>query len=477
MLVGGAYEPPHTVVPDAWYCSVSHDLRSGHSSLDTWWERFHDPSLNRLIARARTYNPDLKKAAERIVEARAARHAATSALFPTLNANAGVTHGHVTQEVPNSLAGKTGNIVDTGFDATWELDLFGAVRRAVESANASAEAVEEDYRDTMVSLLAEVAANYILYRTYDERVRLAEANILTQRETVQLATRLLTAGLVPELDVSQATTNLATSESLVPRLRNQRSQAANSLSILVGGYPGTIETMLTNGKGIPTVGGQSRIGLPADLVRSRPDIRRAERLLAAQTALIGVAQADLLPHFTLAGDLQLQAGSFNNLGSGFNNLGNGESYSFGPSLRWKIFSAGRVQDIIHIEESRTRQAYLSYESTVLKAVNEVENTLASVANERDRLASLETAVTAARKSASLVKNNYSLGLVDFERVLDTDRAIFSAEDEAATSRGQIAANYVSLFKAFGGGTPMKLGSSTTSSHSPQSPRSSGPAAS
>lgn len=460
MLVGGDYKPPRTVVPDAWYANVHNDLRSGHSSLERWWERFHDPSLNRLIARARSYNPDLRKAAEHIEEARAARHAATSSLFPTVNASADGTHGHVTKEVPNSLAGKTGNILESGFDAAWELDLFGSVRRSVESANASAEAVEEDYRDTMVSLLAEVAVNYIQYRTYDERIRLAESNIRNQRDSVNLTTGRFNAGLVPELDVSQATSNLATSEALVPLLRNQRTQAANRLAILVGGYPEEINVKLSNGKPIPVADGASRIGLPADLVRSRPDIRRAERLLAAQTARIGVAQADLFPHFTLSGDLKLEAGSFNNLGNGLNNLGSGDAYSFGPSIRWKIFTAGRVRDIIRIEKSRTRQAYLSYESTVLKAVGEVENALASVANEHDRLGSLEKAVTAAEKSVSLVKGSYSMGLVDFQRVLDVERTIFAGQDEAATSRGQIAADYVALFKALGGGTPMTINSAT-----------------
>lgn len=450
MWVGGGYSPTSTVVPDAWYHSVSNDLHSGHSSLETWWERYHDATLNRLIDRARANNPDLKIAAERIVEARAARHAARSQLFPTVDGSGAAIRSSSSEQVPGGT-GKTTDYWATGFDAGWEADFFGAVRRSVESANASAEAIEEAYRDTMVSLLAEVVVNYVQYRTYDERIRLADANIKNQRESVKLTTDRFTAGLAPEIDVTQATSNLATSEALIPLLRNERTQAANRLATLAGGYPGSLSGTLSNGKAIPLPRSGGGIGLPADLVRSRPDIRYAERQLAAQTARIGVAQGDLFPRFTLSGNLELQANSANDLANA-----NARAYAFGPSFRWKIFNAGRVKDHIRIEESRTKQAYLAYESTVLKAVGEVESALASVANERERFAKLEESVVAAQKTVSMVKDNYREGLVDFQRVLDAERTIFSGQDEAATSQGLIATDYAALFKALGGGTPMKL---------------------
>jgi NodT family efflux transporter outer membrane factor (OMF) lipoprotein len=450
MLVGGAYQPAATVVPDAWYYSVRNDLHSGNSSLETWWERFNDSTLNRLVDRTQSSNPELKIAAERIEEARAARNVARSALFPTIDASGDAIRSRTSENLPGSR-GKTSEFWSTGFDAGWEIDFFGGVRRSIESATASAEAVEEAYRDTMVSLLAEVAINYVQYRTAGERIRFAEANITNQRDSVKLTTDRFTAGLAPELDVTQAATNLASSEALLPMLRNQAALAAARLSTLAGGYPGSVDSWLGGGKGIPLPSSGFGIGLPADLVRSRPDIRYAERQLAAQTALIGVAQAELFPRFTLFGDLKLQAGSASDLLDT-----DSRSYSFGPSFRWQIFSAGRVKENIRIEESRTKQAYLAYESTVLRAMAEVESALVSVAEERDRLAKLESAVASAQKTVSLVKDNYREGLVDFQRVLDAERTIFATQDEAAISRGLIAANYVALFKALGGGTKMRV---------------------
>jgi len=453
MLVGGAYKAPDTVVPDFWYHSLSGDLHSGSPSIESWWKKFDDRTLDRLVGRARESNPDLKIAFERITEARAARAVARSQLFPGAVAGGEAVRTRASESLLGPAPGTPGNPTDywaTGFDAGWEIDFFGGVRRSIESATAGVEAVEEAWRDATVSLLAEVALNYVEFRTLGERIRLAETNIANQRESVKLTRDRLDAGLAPELDVSQAETNLATSEALVPLLRAQETLAKNRLGILVGSYPGGIDSWLGKGGGIPSPQRSAGIGIPADLVRARPDIRRAERALAAQTAQIGVAQADLFPRFTLAGTFELQA---TQPGQMFDSRS--RAYAFGPSLRWNIFSGGRIKAIIAIEESRTKQAYLAYESTVLKAVGEVEDALASIANERDRLAALDKAVASARKTVALVKENYREGLVDFQNVLDAERTIFSTEDEAAVSRGQIAAAHVALYKALGGGTRMK----------------------
>ena len=453
MLVGGNYQAPDTVVPDFWYHSLSKDIHSGSPTIESWWEKFGDRTLNRLVARARSANPDLKIAYERITEARAARSVAQSQLFPSVSGGGEAMRARASESLLATPPHSPNNPSDywaTGFDAGWEIDFFGGVRRSIESATASAEAAEEAWRDATVSLLAEVALNYVEYRTLGERIRLAEANIGNQRESVKLTRDRLDAGLAPELDVSQAETNLASSEALVPLLRGQQVLAKNRLSTLVGGFPGSIDSWLGNGGGIPSPRRSAGIGIPADLVRARPDIRRAERQLAAQTAQVGVAQADLLPRFTLAGNFELQAVQ---PGQVFDSQS--RAYAFGPSFRWNIFSGGRIKANIAIQESRTRQAYLAYESTVLRAVEEVESSLSSIANERDRMASLDQAVASARRTVSLVKDNYREGLVDFQNVLDAERTIFSAEDEAAVSRGQIAAGHISLYKALGGGTRMK----------------------
>jgi len=450
MMVGLDHTAPDTITPDTWHQRVSSDLRSGSSSLESWWSRFNDPALTRLIRTARESNRDLAIAAERINEARAARGIPASGLFPQIDATGAFTRGRTSENIGSPAGGTTNNFHTAGLDAGWELDFFGGVRRAVESADASIAATEEFYRDAMVSLLAEVAFAYIQIRTLDERIRLAENNIRNQRDSVQLTQDRLDAGLATELDVSQATTNLATTEAVVPTLRNQRSIALNRLAVLIGRYPAAAESHLGSSAGIPSPKRSAGTGIPADLVRARPDIRAAERQLAAQTARIGVAEADLYPRFTLSGTFQLQALSASNLPQS-----NSRNYAFGPSFRWNIFSAGRIKNQIAIEESRAQQAYLNYENTVLKGVAEVEDALSSVSNERDRAAALETAVAASRKTVELVKSNYREGLIDFQNVLDAERTIFANEDAQAVSRGQIAAAYVSLYKALGGGTPMR----------------------
>ena len=453
MLVGVNYSPPNMVVPDAWHHRLTGDLHSGSSSLESWWKKFNDPTLNKLIDRTRKANPDLKLAYERVTEARAARGVARSQLFPTINAGGDLVRSRSSESLlgPVPPAGKTSDYWATGFDAGWEIDFFGGVRRSIESAGASAEAVEEAYRDITVSLLAEVAINYVEFRTLDERIRVAQENIANQRDSVTLTRDRLDAGLAPELDVSQAETILATSEALIPALREARTLAKNRLSTLLGGYPGSIDSWLGSSRGIPVPNRSAGVGIPADLIRSRPDIRQAERQLAAQTARIGVAEAELYPRFTLAGSFEFQAANPSDLLDA-----NSRAYSFGPSFRWNIFSAGRIKNQIAIEESRTKQAYLSYESTVLRAVEDVENNLSTVANERERLGMLDRAVNSASKTVSLVKDNYREGLVDFQNVLDAERTIFSTEDQAATSRGRIASGYISLYKSLGGGTRMNL---------------------
>lgn len=455
MVVGTDFTPPDTIVPDAWHQPLRADLHSGSSSLESWWRRFNDPGLNRVIAATRESNRDLAIAYERITEARAARGVARSQLFPSIDFDGGVSRGRTSESIGSAAGGATSDFWATGLDAGWELDFFGGVGRAIESADATVAGTEELYRDTLVSLLAETALAYIQVRTFDERIRLAQENIDNQQETLGLTEDRLEAGLSPELDVSQATSNLANTRAVVPSLRNERDIALNRLATLMGRYPTAAESFVSGSGGIPTPPNSAGVGIPADLVRARPDIRAAERNLAAQNALVGVAEADLFPRFTLAGTFDLQsltAGSLIESGS--------RNYSFGPAFRWNLFSGGRVRSQIEIEESRTRQAFLAYEATVLEAVEEVENALSSVRNERDRLGALDTAVDASARTVELTRDNYGEGLIDFQPVLDAERTIFSAQDERAVSQGRIAAAYVALYKSLGGGTRIRSAKST-----------------
>lgn len=463
--VGPNYVKPRKGMPDAWSRSVLRDLEGGAAPLCEWWKGFQDPTLTALIERARVSNPNLRLTLERITEARAQRGIAASQALPQVNSAGGYTRSRYSENVAsragfaNANAGggagaaaignknNPSNLYTAGFDAGWEIDIFGGVRRSVESAEATIAAQEENYRDTLVTLFADVALNYIDYRTLEARIVVANRNITSQRGSVDLTTKRLDAGLVPKIDVTQAQTNLSLTEAAVPQLRAQLAASKNRLATLTGGFPASVVNILESSRGIPVPRAGYSSGLPADLLRARPDIRRAERELAAQNARVGVAVADLYPRFTLFGDFKLQAADTGKL---FDS--SSRAYSFGPSFQWQIFSAGRIRNNIRVEESRVAQAYAVYEGAILGAVEEVETSMAGIVYERERLSGLGRAVSSSTETVSLVKDNYQNGLVSFQNVLDAERTKFSAEDEETFSRGQIARNYIILYKALGGGT-------------------------
>jgi multidrug efflux system outer membrane protein len=452
ITVGPDYLAPGGSMPDAWSRSVAQDLKGDASSLEKWWKGFQDPTLNALIDRARESNPTLQAAIERIAEARAQRGIAVSQGLPQANAGGDYSRNRSSESLlsPPPQTNPS-NLYTAGFDAGWEIDVFGGIRRSVESAEANIGAREEDYRDTLVSLFADVALNYVEYRTLEERIAVAESNIAAQSGSADLTQKRLDAGLVPKIDVTQATTNLALSESLLPALRSQLVYARNRLTTLTGGFPGSLDGLLKKSSDIPMPKSGYSAGLPTDLLRARPDIRRAERELAAQSARIGVAEADLYPRFTLFGDFSLRSVNSGDLLDSAS-----RAYSFGPAFQWQIFSAGRIRNTIKAEESRANQAYAAYENAVLQAVEEVETSMAAIAYERDRLSDLQRAVAASKETVSLIKDNYENGLVNFQNVLDAERTKFNTEDEETVSRGQIARNYIILYKALGGGTATEL---------------------
>lgn len=450
--VGPNYIEPHKGMPDAWSRSVLRDLNGGPNCLEQWWKGFHDPVLTALIDRARASNPNLRIALERITEARALRGIAVSQGLPEANGSGSYSRNRVSENLNNPVpANNPSNFYTAGFDAGWEIDLFGGIRRSVESAEANIAVQEEAYRDALVTLFADVARNYVDYRTLEARIAVANRNIAAQRDSVELTRKRLDAGLVPKIDVTQAQTNLSLSEAEVPQLREQLVFSKNRLATLTGGFPGSADNILSLHHGIPMPNAGYSAGLPADLLRARPDIRKAERELAAQTARVGVAAADLYPRFTLLGDFNLQAVNSGNL---FDSAS--RAYSFGPAFQWQIFSAGRIRNNIRVEESRVAQSLSQYESSILVAVEEVETSMAGILYERDRLSNLQRAVSASTETVSLVKDNYRNGLVSFQNVLDAERTKFSAEDQETSSRGQIARNYIILYKALGGGTATEL---------------------
>jgi NodT family efflux transporter outer membrane factor (OMF) lipoprotein len=444
--VGPDYVRPKPSAPDSWRGSGRGGLETGRADPETlarWWTTLEDPALSALIIQGLRGNLDLREARARVREARARRGLSEAGLFPTLNASGSALHIRTSE---NSNTGREYKLFAVGFDAAWELDVFGGLRRSIEAAEADLEASSEDSRDVMVSLLAEVALNYIEIRTFQTRLRVAAENITAQEETLELARSRFEAGLIAELAVQQARYNLENTRSQVPTLRTGLEAAQNRLAVLLGEPPGTLHAELAEPGPIPVPPAAVAVGIPADTLRNRPDVRRAERLLAAQTARIGEATGELYPRFTLNGSIGLESTREGRL---FEKAS--RTWNVGPAVTWNLFDAGAIRRNIEIQSALQEQYLIRYESAVLAALEEVENAMTAYAEEQLRRESLASAVEAARLAALLAREQYTAGLVDFTSVLDAERSQLSFQDELARSEGAVTTNLVRLYKALGGG--------------------------
>jgi NodT family efflux transporter outer membrane factor (OMF) lipoprotein len=419
--VGPDYQRPDIPVPDQWTEELTTGVFQGDAELAEWWTALNDPALDALIQRAAERNLDLRIATARIDQSRARLRITTGERFPDLDGTGQATRFR-------------------------EIDLWGRVRRSVESATADLAASMEDRRDVRVSLFAEVATTYIELRTIQDQLAIARSNVKTQEGSLELANSRFKNGISPELDVKQAESNLATTESSIPGLAQRESQAINRLALLLGEYPARLRGELSKPAPTPLPPTRVVVGIPANLLRQRPDVRAAERRLAAQTAKIGVATADLYPQFTLSGNIGWTADNGGNLiGS------DSRTWGIGPSMSWNLFDGGRVRGRIDLEDARTEESLATYERTILTAVEEVENALTAYVREQERRDALDRAVEAARRAAELSRDQYKKGLTDFNNVLDSERTVLQLEDDLATSRGRVTANLAALYKALGGG--------------------------
>ena len=444
LSVGPDYRPPEVATPAAWQTPAG---ESGET-LAEWWRVFGDPDLEALVAAARANNRDLKAAAARLDSYAAAVGMARADLFPTAatQGTAGYDRQSERVHVPAAYAA-TDNpawLYQAGFTMAWELDLWGRVRRSLEAARGQLDASLEDLRNVQVLLQAQVAAQYIGLRTIQRRLECAEQNIELQRETLDVVRGRFDAGLTGEVDVRQAEMNLAATTAQVPALLAARTQALNALCLLTGQLPGALDSLLES-SGVPAATALPGL-LPAELLRRRPDVRSAERALAAQTAKIGVAQADFYPRLALNGTFALaatDAGEFTSTAA--------QDFTLGPSLSWAVFTAGKVRHHVRAEEAATRAALANYEQTVLAAYRECEDALAGFVNEHARRTALRDAAEAADKTVALVGELYRSGLANFQNVLDAQRQLAQYQDALAQSQGQEAADLVAVYKAFGGG--------------------------
>lgn len=443
--VGPDYRPPETSYPGMWNTELQDGLvlrQADPGELAQWWDTLDDPVLSSLMSRAVQGSLDLKEASSRVREARARRVSAGSGLFPSLGSSGSLQR----TGDGNSSGGSDRTLYAAGFDAAWELDIFGGTRRAMEAAEADLSAVLEGRNDTLVTLTAEVALNYVELRTFQARLDAAQSSLDIQEETYRLELSRVQSGMSDALSLQQARSNLESTRARIPALRASLEEAKNRLAVLLGERPGAVHPELAEHRLVPVIPPEVPVDAPADVLRRRPDVRRAERELAVQSALVGVAVSELYPKITLGGSIGLSA-----LSAGDLLTAGSRSYSYGPRISLPIFSAGSIRANIEARSAMQEQALIRYEAAVLTALEEVENVLVAYAKEQERRSFLVEAERAARDASELAEHKYNAGITDFTVLLDTQRSLLSARDELAQSDGAVTSNLVRLYKALGGG--------------------------
>lgn len=452
---GGSYRTPAMAVPSQWQAlgagtaagspapSLAVAQARDTAQLAAWWRQFHDPVLEALIADALDHNLDLRTAQAQLHEARAVRRLAGAELAPTVSASASASQGKGSTATGS---GTTREVYRAGLDASWEIDLFGRLRSGRAAAEASLGSAEEQLRDVRVTIIAEVALNYIELRTAERRLALAESTLAARQESLDLAGWRQQAGLVSELDVAQARTELESTRAGLPALRTAVSAPRHRLAVLLGQAPGALAERLAGGGPAPRATTAIATGIPADTLRQRPDVRAAERRLAAQVARLDEAKAARYPALRLSGSLGWEALRASGLGDG-----GALARSLLASLSAPIFDAGRIRAGIGVQDARLEQSRLAYEGAVLAALEDVENALVGLAGAQEREQQLAQATASARSTHDIARFRYQAGLADFLSVLDSQRTLLSLEDQLAQAGGALALAQVRLYKALGGG--------------------------
>jgi NodT family efflux transporter outer membrane factor (OMF) lipoprotein len=480
-VIGPDFHRPHAEVPAAWHATQTPtDAPVASSPADAplntgWWTSFNDPELVRLEDRVAAANLDLEVASIRLAESRSMRKIAGAEQFPTLEGNASLTREEasrngvlsetgVTTAPTNAASAANGtgsgvtavsaggkafapfNLWQAGFDSSWELDLWGRVRRSVEAADASVESSADARRDLLVSTMAEVARDYIQLRGTQAVHTITVENLTAAREIERVTCERNTHGLVTELDVAEASAQVATENALVPQLEQQEAETINRLSFLLGEAPGALLAELKAAAPVPPTPPVVPIGLPSELARRRPDIRDAEAELHRATAEIGVAKADFYPSITLSGSAGLQALETQQLGNWAS-----RQFAVGPSLTLPIFEGGRLKATLNLRKQQQQEAAISYQRVVLSAWHDIDNALTAYSAEQQRRDQLEASVRHNRKALALAQVQYKGGIGSFLQVLTSERSLLSAQQDLAESTTEISTNLVSLYKALGGG--------------------------
>lgn len=437
-MVGPDFESPRPEMPASW--QASKPPASDQDSLVKWWSLFKDPQLDRLIQQGVDNNQDLRTAVLRVLESREAITKANAALLPSLDSSLGTSRG-----TSNGFGSSPRGNFSGALDASWEIDLFGGNRRNLEATIADMYSTEADAVAIRNSLLAEIAVTYFDWISYTEQISMAQQQLVLQKKSRDIAVTRWQGGLTSKLDADQAEAQVANTEASLPALRTQQNTAKNSLAILLGIFPSSLNLK------VPSVAVHSRlpsvpVGLPSDLLRRRPDIIQAEMNLHASTARIGVAVSDLYPKFSLSGGASSSTRDFSNW---FQNRSSG--WSIGAGVRWPVFDAGVIRANIKIQELATERSYLAYEKSILNAVNEVENSLTTYANSKIQLGYLVKSVEHTENAYELSLKQYAEGETEFINVISAQRSLLSSKESVISTRQRIRQSVAELAKALGGG--------------------------
>lgn len=466
-MVGPDFVKPEAPVETEWLEARDPEIKTAPSDYKAWWSAFHDPVLDSLVEIAYQQNLPLQISGIRILQARAQLGVIVGNIYPQQQqARGGANYNRISENAPNSIgADDSFWQYDAGFDVAWELDVWGKFRRAIESGVANLEASIANYDVVLISLTAEVARSYVLLRTFEERLEIARENVKIQERSLDIAEVRFKAGAVTELDVAQAKSLLKNTEAFIPRFEARIRQAKNALAILLGRLPGQIDHLIGGAKLIPKAPPEIVVDVPAELLRRRPDIQLAEYQIASQTPLIGVSKADLFPSFELFGSFGLLTSSSRNTqaggrsGSSFSDLFDSDSFEFfgGPSIRWNLFNYGRINNQVRVEDALLQQLIVNYEDTVLRAHLEVEDSMIGFLRKQQEAGFLMDSVKASQRSVDLSMLQYKEGLVDYQRVLDSQRFLADQQDVWTATRGSAIVNLIAMYKALGGGWQIREG--------------------
>lgn len=459
--VGPDFMRPTAPLAGNWLEAANASVHTDHQDDEQWWSVFHDPTLDRLIDIAYHQNLTLMEAGTRVLEARAELGIAVGEFYPqTQQIGANLSYNQASTVDPSSNPlHQLGNYwrASMATQIAWELDLWGKFRRGVESADASYLASIATYDDVLVTLLSDVATSYIGIRTLQQQIAIAQDNVIKQKKALQIARDRFHGGAATELDAFQAENVLAQTEATIPQLTAQLQQGEDALRVLLGMTPASLAALLTGPEKIPAPPKDVAIGIPADLLRRRPDIRSAELKAAAQSAQIGLAKADLFPAFSLTGAFGTVAGT-----SGSNRLNDvftapGIQFAFGPSFSWPILNYGQITNNVRVQDARLQTLLIDYQNTVLKAQQEVENNLAAFLQGRKQVQLLRTSVVAANHALGIALDQYLLGTRDFTTVLTAEQNLYQAQSSLVSAEGNLSTSLANLYRSLGGGWQIREG--------------------